>query len=83
MNTWKNDVENVEVKTTIDCLRSIELNLSNICNFRCPFCPQSLGWKTNNPTFMTLDNIFKDKKNIYWILTIKDIFVLLDLVNLH
>lgn len=44
-NTWKKQVEDIEVKEPIDCLRIIELNLSNICNLRCPFCPQSKGWK--------------------------------------
>lgn len=62
MNTWKNDVERVDISSTIDCLRSIELNLSNVCNFRCPFCPQSLGWKTSNPTFMTMNIISKIKE---------------------
>lgn len=64
MNTWKNDVEIIDITSTIDCLRSIELNLSNICNFRCPFCPQSLGWKNNNINFMTLDTVKVIKQHL-------------------
>lgn len=54
-NTWKEQVEDIEIKEDIDCLRIIELNLSNICNLRCPFCPQSKGWKNNNTDFMSIE----------------------------
>lgn len=54
-NTWKNQVEDIDIKEDIDCLRIIELNLSNVCNLRCPFCPQSRGWKNNTLNFMSLE----------------------------
>lgn len=54
-NTWKKQVEDIEIKEPIDCLRIIELNLSNICNLRCPFCPQSKGWKNNKVDFMDVE----------------------------
>ena len=53
-DTWKNQVEDVELKNQIDCLRIIELNLSNVCNLKCPFCPQSKGWK-GEPKYMSLE----------------------------
>lgn len=55
-NEWKAQVENINPQTQLDCLRIIEINLSNICNFRCPFCPQSLNYKSSKG-FMTLDTV--------------------------
>lgn len=51
---WKQQVEEIEPKTQLDCLRIIELNLSNVCNLKCPFCPQSLDWKKKDPRFMDI-----------------------------
>lgn len=56
-NTWKSLVEDIEIKTQLDCLRIIELNISNVCNLKCSFCPQSHGWKTNKEMFMGLHTV--------------------------
>lgn len=45
-NDWKRDVENIKITKMFDCLRIIELNLSNICNLSCSFCPHAYSWKT-------------------------------------
>lgn len=42
-NDWKQRIENVLIQSPIDCLRIVEVNISNICNLRCPFCPQSIN----------------------------------------
>lgn len=54
-NIWKDMVEGIEPKEQFDCLRAVEVNLSNVCNMRCSFCPQSQGWTTTAPKFMPLD----------------------------
>ena len=66
-NTWKAQVEDITPSCQLDCLRIIEINLSNICNFKCPFCPQSLNWKIKEPKFMTIEiaeEIAKQLKDI-------------------
>ena len=40
-NNWKHQLEDVILQNPIDCLRIVELNVSNVCNLKCPFCPQS------------------------------------------
>lgn len=54
-NIWKNMVEDIEPKEQFDCLRAIEVNLSNVCNLKCSFCPQSQGWSTTAPKFMSYE----------------------------
>ena len=54
-NTWKAQVEEIDPTCQLDCLRIIEVNLSNVCNFKCPFCPQSKDWPIKDPKFMSLD----------------------------
>lgn len=54
-NEWKFLVEDIEPKNQLDCLRIIELNLSNVCNFRCPFCPHSKGWTVKEPQYMSVE----------------------------
>lgn len=39
---WKKSVENVNILSKVDCLRIVEVNISNVCNMKCPFCPQSI-----------------------------------------
>lgn len=40
-DSWKQCVENVKIRSNIDCMRIVEVNISNVCNLKCPFCPQS------------------------------------------
>lgn len=54
-NIWKDMVEDVNPIHQIDCLRAVEVNLSNVCNLRCPFCPQSQGWTTDSPKYMSVE----------------------------
>lgn len=53
-NEWKRQVEDITPETQLDCLRVIEINLSNVCNYRCPFCPQSFGYKSKKG-FMSIE----------------------------
>lgn len=54
-NTWKKQVEHVRIKSQIDCLRIVEVNLSNVCNLKCPFCPRSKDWPIKDPQYMSVD----------------------------
>jgi len=51
-NIWKDMIESIEPQEQIDCLRALEVNICNVCNMRCSFCPQSQGWKTTAPKYM-------------------------------
>ena len=61
--TWKNQVEDITPQEQIDCLRIIELNISNICNLKCPFCPQSKDWNPSRD-FMSLDTVIEISKQL-------------------
>lgn len=54
-NKWKELIEDFEITNELDCLRSIEINISNICNLKCPFCPHSLTSFQQEKTMMSLD----------------------------
>lgn len=58
-NSWKDTVEDCELKTQIDCLRILELNISNVCNLKCSYCPQAYGW--NSPTTKFISNAVVDE----------------------
>lgn len=63
-NTWKAQVEEIDPTCQLDCLRIIEVNLSNVCNFKCPFCPQSKDWPIKDPKFMSLDTAKEISKQL-------------------
>lgn len=50
-NNLKEQVESINPTCELDCLREIEINISNVCNLKCPFCPHSL------PTFKYESNM--------------------------
>ena len=54
-NSWKQQIEIFDYKKPIDLLRSIELNLSNVCNLKCSFCPHGNNWKIDFQQFMSFD----------------------------
>ena len=43
--SWKETVEDCNIEQQIDCLRILELNISNICNLKCCYCPQAYGYQ--------------------------------------
>ena len=53
-NTWKEEIENCKLDSFLDCFREIEINISNVCNLKCPFCPHSKGYH-GKPEFMTVE----------------------------
>lgn len=66
-NTWKEDVEGITPQQQIDCLRIVELNISNICNLKCPFCPHSKDWQPTKPLlmdFLTVEKVTQQLKEI-------------------
>ena len=65
-NQWKDKIENFQPRTLLDCFRELEVNLSTVCNLKCPFCPQSKGYK-REPKYMSIDiakEIAKQLKSI-------------------
>lgn len=52
---WQAQLEEVDPIEQMDCFRAIELNISNVCNLRCPFCPQAQGWKNTKIPYMTVE----------------------------
>lgn len=63
-NNWKQNVEDISIITQLDCLRIIELNISNKCNLRCPFCPQSKQYEYDIE-YMNLDIIDEIAKQLF------------------
>lgn len=55
---WCKQVEDVVLDNPIKCWRILELNVSNLCNFKCPFCPQSFGFNPSTK-FMDIEVIKK------------------------
>jgi organic radical activating enzyme len=55
---WCKQVENVVLDNPVKCWRILELNISNICNLKCPFCPQSFGFNPSTK-FMDIEVIKK------------------------
>lgn len=53
--SWKNKLEGIDIHKPLDCLRAVEINLSNVCNRACRFCPHSKGWTTDKPDYMSID----------------------------
>lgn len=57
-DSWKEEVEDIEITNKLDCLRIVELNVSNLCNRKCSFCPQSkLDTIESKPLYMPLELI--------------------------
>lgn len=50
----KSLVESSEIESHFGCLKTIVLNVSEVCNLECPMCPRSSGYKSTNK-FMSID----------------------------
>ena len=44
----KHDIEDIEIKDELSCLRTISLNVTDICNKKCVSCPHSKGFDNIN-----------------------------------
>jgi len=53
---WKADIESIDISNKIDCLRIVELNVSNVCNLKCPFCPHSQNFNATRQ-FMDMNTV--------------------------
>ena len=63
-DAWKYTIEDVEPIHQLDCLRAITIDIANICNMHCPFCPIGNGWKSKYPNFISLQTIQLLKKQL-------------------
>lgn len=54
-DNWKKQIEVVNPTCELDCLRSIEINISNVCNLKCPFCPHSLSSFKQEKSMMSVE----------------------------
>ena len=50
----KNIVESLKIKTEFDCLKTIVLNVSEVCNLKCEMCPRYFDYP-NSQQFMTVN----------------------------